>query len=212
MQALGGRENWDNTRYITWKFFGRRLHIWDKFTGTIRIESGKHTVVMNVHTQKGRLWEFDQEVTYPDSVAKYVEEGYHVWINDSYWLVMPYKLKDRGVTLKYLGEREMDSGAIADVLQLTFTNVGVTPENKYEVYVNKENKRVEQWSYFSKSTDTKARFTTPWLDWQKYGKIYLSSNRGKRDHTDIAVFDELPASIFENPERLDILSFPQAAH
>ena len=38
MAQLGGWENWAKTRYITWKFFGRRLHVWDKWTGNIRVE------------------------------------------------------------------------------------------------------------------------------------------------------------------------------
>lgn len=27
MVKLGGWENWEKTRYVTWKFFGRRLHV-----------------------------------------------------------------------------------------------------------------------------------------------------------------------------------------
>ena len=33
MEALGGQSAWDNTRCLTWSFFGRRTHVWDKFTG-----------------------------------------------------------------------------------------------------------------------------------------------------------------------------------
>ena len=38
MLAMGGREAWDSTRHLRWKFFGRRLHVWDKHTGDLRIE------------------------------------------------------------------------------------------------------------------------------------------------------------------------------
>ncbi len=27
MSTMGGRKNWDDTRYITWRFFGFRLHV-----------------------------------------------------------------------------------------------------------------------------------------------------------------------------------------
>src|SRR2546421_138000 len=33
MRAMGGRRAWDQTRYISWRFFGKRLHVWDKWTG-----------------------------------------------------------------------------------------------------------------------------------------------------------------------------------
>ena len=111
MQKLGGRKNWDNTRYITWKFFGRRFHVWDKRSGDIRVESGNRTVLMNINTKEGRVWEDGTEVTHPDSLAKRLDRGYRAWINDSYWLVMPYKLKDSGDTLKYVVERETERGA-----------------------------------------------------------------------------------------------------
>ncbi|MCG8606318.1 hypothetical protein MJD09_15205 [bacterium] len=211
MQAMGGRQNWDDTRYITWKFFGRRFHVWDKHTGNIRVESGNRTVLMNIHTKQGRVWEDGQEITHPDSLAKRLDRGYRAWINDSYWLVMPYKLKDSGVTLKYVGEKKMETGANAEVLQLTFEGVGVTPENKYEVFVNKDSKLVEQWSFFRQASDDQPRFSTPWHEWEQHGKILLSGNRGERGHSDIAVFDELSASVFENPDPVDIMTFPRAA-
>ena len=53
MTALGGRKNWDATRYITWRFFGFRLHVWDKWTGDIRFEQGELTVLMNIHSKEG---------------------------------------------------------------------------------------------------------------------------------------------------------------
>lgn len=211
MEAMGGRKNWDDCRYITWKFFGRRFHVWDRHTGDIRVESGKRTVLMNIHTKKGRAWEEGEEVTHPDSLAKRLDGGYRAWINDSYWLAMPYKLKDSGVTLKYVGEQKMEDGKDADVLQLTFEGVGVTPQNKYEVFVNKENHLVEQWAYFRTAEDDTARFITPWHEWSPYGKILLSANRGNRGHSDIAVFDTLPAAVLESPEPANIMSFPQAA-
>ncbi len=199
MQALGGRENWDNTRYIQWRFFGKRLHIWDKWTGNLRFEYGDLLVLMNLNTREGNAWKSGEKITQPDSLKKALKYAYEAWINDSYWIFMPYKLKDNGVTLKYAGEGKTTDGRAADILQLTFKNVGVTPENKYLVYVDKESRLVTQWSFFSNASDREPRFTTPWKNWKRYGKILLSDDRGKRKHTDIAVFDTLPAPVFTSP-------------
>ncbi|MCP4202801.1 MAG: hypothetical protein GY769_12815, partial [bacterium] len=38
MERLGGRQAWDATRVVTWKFFGDRFHVWDRHTGDVRIE------------------------------------------------------------------------------------------------------------------------------------------------------------------------------
>ncbi len=208
MQALGGREAWDNTRYITWKFFGRRLHVWDKWTGRLRFEENDLTVLMNIQTQKGRAWVGEDQITAPASVQKKLQDAYEAWVNDSYWMFMPYKLKDSGVTLKYKGEGKTKDGQPAYILQLTFEEVGVTPQNKYLVYVNKESYLVTQWSYFPKATDEEPRFTLAWDNWQQFGNILLSDKRGeKNQHTDIAVFENLPDSVFESPEPVDMKAF-----
>ena len=203
MAKLGGWENWAKTRYITWKFFGRRLHVWDKWTGNIRVERSDEVILMNLNTKTGRAWKAGTEITHPDSLAKPLQFGYEAWINDSYWMFMPYKLKDSGVTLKYVREDTMRGGRPADILSLTFEKVGVTPENKYLVYVDKETKLVGQWDYFEKATDEKPRTSTPWTNWQRYGNIFLSDERGRGKHTDLAVFDELPVAVFENPAPID---------
>jgi hypothetical protein len=203
MAKLGGWENWDRTRYITWKFFGRRLHVWDKWTGNIRVERGDEIILMNLHTKKGRAWKGDEEITHPDSLEKSLKAGYGAWVNDSYWMFMPYKLKDSGVTLKYAGDDTMAGGRPAEVLELTFEEVGLTPQNKYRVYVDKETRLIGQWDFFTNASDEKPRMSTPWTNWQQYGNILLSDDRGRGKHTDIAVFNELPASVFESPALLD---------
>ncbi|GHB83949.1 hypothetical protein [Persicitalea jodogahamensis] len=203
MDAMGGRKNWDNTHYITWNFFGNRRLTWDKWTGDVRVENLKNdqTVLLNVNTDKGRVMKNGQEITQPDSVDKYVKQAKSAWINDSYWLVMPYKLKDSGVTLKYMGEDKTEDGAAAEKIQMTFENVGDTPQNKYYVWLSPDSKMVTQWAYFAKAENDKPNFTMPWKAYKPYGKVMLSGDRGQRQLTDIQVFDKLPKSVFESFEK-----------
>ncbi len=209
MEAMGGYEAWNETRYITWRFFGGRLHVWDKWTGDIRFEQEDLTVLMNINSREGSAWRGAQELSNPDSLQAALERGYRSWINDAYWLVMPYKLKDSGVTLKYKGAEQSQDGRAADVLTLTFAEVGVTPQNKYEVWVDRETNLVSQWAFYGKASDAEPRFIGPWNNWQKHGQIMLSDNRGERGHTDIAVFSQLPDSIFKKPQPVDMMQLPQ---
>jgi hypothetical protein len=153
---------------------------------------------MNINTKYARVFRRGQEVT-GDDKAKALDGGYKAWVNDSYWLLMPYKLKDSGVTLTYKGEGQLADGRAADVLQLTFEGVGVTPQNKYDVYVSRDQHLVEQWSYYAQASDAEPRFTTPWAKWERQGKVLLSGDRGERQLSNIRVFDELPRSVFEDP-------------
>ncbi len=162
------------------------------------------TVLLNINTDKGRVFRKGAEVTNPDSVAKYVKAGKGAWINDSYWLVMPFKLKDSGVTLKSLGDDNTQEGKAADVLQMTFKNVGNTPDNKYKIWVDKQSHLVTQWAHYPKYTDEQPRFTLPWIDYKEMGGILLSGERGERDLTDIQVFKKLPGTVFSDFTRPDL--------
>ena len=46
MEAMGGREAWDNTRHIAWNFFGSRDLVWDKWTGDVRIDMRNTTFLI----------------------------------------------------------------------------------------------------------------------------------------------------------------------
>ena len=202
MIAMGGRAAWDNTRYVCWKFFGRDALIWDKFDNRVRIDWAYGVTGMaDINTGKGQFYANGVAFTAPDTVAYYEKRAVGTWINHSYWLVMPFKLKDSGVTLKYLGTDTTQLGDMADKLLLTFEEVGVTPNNKYEIWVDEYSRLVTQWAHYSKVEDEAPRFVMPWQEYKKHGDILLSSSRGTRGMEDIMVFDELPESVFTSPEK-----------
>ena len=199
INAMGGQENWENTRYITWEFFGARKLFWDKKTGNVRVFSARDnfTILVNIHDLTGRVLQNGQEITQPDTLKKFLEIGKSMWINDSYWLVMPFKLKDPGVNLKYLRQDTTSEGKLAEVIELTFDGVGETPDNKYEVYVDKETNLVSDWAYFRNAKDEIPKFKNPWRHYKKHGNILLSFDRGNGQFlTGIEVLDELPIEIF----------------
>lgn len=207
MTAMGGRRAWDATRHLTWRFFGGRLHVWDKYTGNLRFEDQDLTVLMNLNTLQGRAWRAGVEVTDATARQEILHRTQGAWINDSYWLIMPYKLKDAGVTLTYVGEKPDPTGTPCDVLQLTFAGVGRTPRNQYHVYVNRATRLVSHWIYWPDAAVDEPRALGPWTDWQTHGQILLSSGRGERRHSDVAVFADLPAAVYTDPA-----AFSVAAH
>jgi hypothetical protein len=202
MERLGGRANWDATRYITWRFFGQRLHVWDKWTGDSRFEQGDLIVLANIHSHQGRAWQAGQLIEHADTLAVKLDVAFRAWINDSYWLVMPYKLKDSGVTLKYKGAGVTAAGEPAEILELTFAAVGVTPNNKYDVYVDAEEHLVRQWAFYANAEDPGPRFVSPWSNWKQYGKVWLADDHGSRKHTDVRVLEQVPAAVFDDPAPL----------
>lgn len=191
MHAMGGRENWDKTRFISWTFFGRRDLVWDKYTGRVRIDSkpDSTTYLVNVNTGEGKVKIKGTEITEPDSVKKLLKKATSIWINDSYWLVMPFKLKDSGVTIKYMGGDTL-KGQRFNTLILTFKEVGDTPQNKYKLYVDIKDKLVRYWCYYSQAAQDTANFTRPWDNYQRYGSILLSGDRSDKGGPSAVKVDE----------------------
>ena len=207
METMGGWSAWDASRFVSWRFFGRRMHYWDRHSGLIRIEwpsdDGETLILMNLNVMQGRAWKDGTELQ-GDERSQAIKQGYEAWINDSYWMFMPYKLLDPGVTLKYAGEGTMEDGRASEMLDLTFDGVGVTPDNRYIVHVAKETGLVEQWDFYLTAEDAEPRFRSPWKDWQQFGGIRLATSHGRDVGWEIAVHDSLPATLFTSPDSVDL--------
>lgn len=213
MQALGGQEAWDNTRFLRFTFAGRRTHHWDKHTGRHRLEGQSpegqaYVVLHNLDTREGEAW-LDGKKADEAAAKEWLERAYAAWINDTYWLLMPYKLQDPGVNLTYEGAEQVE-GITYDKLHLSFGNVGLTPGDEYWAWINRDTHLMDRWAYLLQAQPGQARATEPtawrWQGWQKYGNILLAPTRAqvsgdrKLELTDIAVFDTLPDSVFTSPE------------
>jgi hypothetical protein len=61
------------------------------------------------------------------------------------------------VNLTYVKTEQLSNGTTADILQLTFNAVGVTPENKYWLYVDKDH-LIKQWAYYQNFKDSEQSF------------------------------------------------------
>jgi hypothetical protein len=153
-------------------------------------------ILLNINDDTGRVLMRGEEMVHPDSVEKYVKRGKGIWINDSYWIFMPFKLKDSGVTLSYFDADTLKNDMACDVLQLTFEGVGNTPQNKYHVWVDCSDHLVKQWAFYRRNDMDQPNFVNPWNGYQKYNSILLSGNRGEREITDIEVFDHMDKSVF----------------
>jgi plasmid maintenance system killer protein len=201
MNAMGGRQKWDDTKVLYWNFLGIRTLLWDKQNNRVRIdvpEKNKVTI-LDMNNETGKSWVDGLEITDVELLKKDLTDAKKIWINDSYWLVMPFKLKDSGVTLSYLREEESMTGERCDVLGLTFQNVGVTPQNGYEIWISIDSRLVKQWAFFKNAEDQEASFVKPWNDYKDFNGLLLAGERGEKDLTDIKVLDEAPKGSFENP-------------
>lgn len=208
MDNMGGRKGWDDTRYLAWTFHGQ-YQIWDKKENRFRWEMDSLVAVIDTDSKEGKVYVAGQELQDPAKKQELLDQAYALWINNSYWLVMPFKLQDEGVHLTYLGEDQTMDGAKADVLEMAFDSVGLTPQNKYKLWVDKDKGMVTQWAYFKSAADAAPGFTRRWADYKDYGSIKLASDRsnpeGEFKLTHIAAPASVPDAVFNSPTPVEKL-------
>ncbi len=212
MTAMGGADGWSRAHFVRYDFkvnaggktVVARSHLWDKYTGRYRIDGknkeGQPTVVLfNSATKEGTAYVNGKKLE-GAAAAKDVKDAYAAFINDMYWLAMPWKWMDQGVNLKYLGSRELHDKAY-DVVQLTFGKVGLTPGDRYEAWVSPDSHLMEHWNYTLQSGNKGS-----W-DWEytTTGGIKLASNHKSADGKmsinmgTVKVMDSVPDAVFTDP-------------
>jgi Family of unknown function (DUF6503) len=209
MTAMGGYAAWQQTRLLGWDFLDGSYQLWDKQTGDFRWQKDSTVAVYNLQSKQGKAYRSGKDISTTPDGEKLLSKMYPIWVNNSWWLLMPFKLKDSGVTLTYKGAGKLLDGQPAEVLNMTFKNVGVTPDNKYEVLINPKTNLVEEWAYFPKATDAQPAFRRRWMGYQKYGSILLATDRsdGKdgRGLGHISAFSNVPAGVMQNPTPIEKL-------
>ncbi|WP_276498640.1 DUF6503 family protein [Pontibacter litorisediminis] len=203
IENMGGEKGWNDTRYLAWTF-NDQYQVWDKQQHRFRWEMDSLVAIISTETKDGKVYVSGKELPAGEERQKLLEQAYALWINNSYWLVMPFKLLDPGVNLTYVGEEETMDGAPADVLEMTFEEVGLTPQNKYKVWVDKEQGLVTQWAFFRNYEDAAPTFTRRWSNYRDYGSIKLASDRSNPQSDfelfHIAVPARVPERVFNSPK------------
>jgi hypothetical protein len=163
-KASGG-ESWPQVKTIDFTF------VVEKEGKTVA--SAEHHWDVAAQTDHVKWKDKDVTVSLADpGTSEDAKAAYARWVNDSYWLLAPLKLKDKGLSLKAEGTKEID-GAPREVLTLSFGKVGLTPSDQYHLYIDPETKLVTSWDYMPEPG--KSMHAT-WSDYQKSGGLNLATD------------------------------------
>jgi hypothetical protein len=94
------------------------------------------------------------------------------WTNDSYWLLMPLKLKDGGVKFGPVMSTRDFPPSRANVT-MSFEGVGLTPGDQYDLSIDLRKNQIDHWVY-RPNADKKTGFT--WEDYKDFNGLILSTN------------------------------------
>lgn len=110
------------------------------------------------------------------------EEGktaYARWVNDSYWLLAPLKIKDRGVKVEMGGSKDLH-GVTCETIRLKFESVGLTPTDQYVYYIDPKTKLPLAWDYIPASG---TGMQATWEKFQSFGGLNLATEHNFNDKT-----------------------------
>ena len=174
-----------------------RSHYWDRWKGRYRVdgvdEGAPYSVYFDVNTRAGSAYVGGKKVDDAAKQKKWLDDAYGAFINDSYWLLAPFKVFDPGVTLSDAGQDKGPNGEACDVLKVTFGNVGLTPKDMYWLYVDRASHLLVEWKYVLKGED-KPPTAFAWSDWKKVGSIRLASMRKGLTKPNVIRFENLKVS------------------
>jgi hypothetical protein len=184
--AMGGQATWSRVPYLRFDFVilrdgkevDRRSHWWDKAHSRYRAEwkedDGSHVAaVVNLLDRSGKS-STDGKADTDTLLAKHVREAYEVWVNDTYWLIMPFKLGDPGAHLRFDHSEKKPAGA-HDVLSLTFdSNTGLTPKDHYWLYINQSTHLLDRWEFLLQGRKPPPAGAT-WEEWEPVGPLRIAT-------------------------------------
>ncbi len=94
----------------------------------------------------------------------------------------------------------LPGGDTWDKVRLTFDSVGLTPKDKYWVFVNRKTGLVDRWDFVLKG-EAKPPSSFAWKNWKAYGKVMLADDRVSPDGTRIYF------PVLETPESVPSTTF-----
>jgi hypothetical protein len=152
-------EAWNELNWIQWSFPGGYSYVWDREREFVQISFDDKTVVQDLDAGTGWRVENGQKVEGSESDKVIYKSLQRFW-NDSFWLAAFTKLRDEGVTRKYV---QLEDGR--EALLVTYSEGGATPGDSY-LWIVDENGRPVAWQMWVQILPI-GGLETSWSDWQE---------------------------------------------
>jgi len=236
LAALGGERSWDAARcwYFTYAVGDvrgerlRRTHYWERTTGRHRLEGtdrrGHSFVVIHTLGDSAAAIALRSGAPVSDPAEKWAlcRVADSLWVNDSTWLFLPFKLRDQGAQLAY-GGTENEGDKTWDLIEVAFDSQALAPSGHHRLYVDRTTAMLERSAMVVEQESGKKKRgkrgagsagtvvkSTPvvyeWLGWRIFGGVLLAGERRAVGSgpsilfPQLAVLDAFPASVFTAPE------------
>lgn len=120
-------ETYKNTRYLEWSFAkGAHQYKWDKAKGVVEVKWDDYVANINLsQSYEGSVTNNKSDVS-PKEIKDASEKAIEYFNNDSFWLVAPFKVFDKGTKRSIVS---LEDGS--EALLVEYTSGGTTPGDSY---------------------------------------------------------------------------------
>ncbi|WP_343486220.1 hypothetical protein [Allomuricauda sp. d1] len=116
-----------STRYLEWSYQGgRNQYVWDKDMGRVQVRWADHVVQLNLVNPQKSVAKTHEKVLSGEEKTDKIDTALKNFNNDSFWLVAPYKVFDKGTQRSIV---TLDDGSVG--LLVTYSSGGTTPGDSY---------------------------------------------------------------------------------
>ena len=174
-QASGGLDAWDKLPALRFDWAVgndsaesfRTHHLWNKAADLYRVEwpVGEDSILVAVFSPstfdpeapEGQV-ALNGDTLSGNEKRERLADAHGRYINDSYWLLAPLKVLDRGV------RRELAPDSGHGVLALSFEGVGLTPGDRYWIESDPETSLMTGWTYVLEGSQDRPPTRWAWTD------------------------------------------------
>ena len=118
--------NYTKTRFIEWSFAGKHFYKWDKEKKLADVKCDNYLFKLNLNNYSKSEVYIDGVKMHTDPKQELIDTAVKYFNNDSFWLVAPFKIRDKGTKRSFV---TLDDGKGA--LLVTYTQGGDTPGDSY---------------------------------------------------------------------------------
>jgi hypothetical protein len=156
-------EGYRKLNSISWTFRDKHHYRWDKKNNVVSTTFDKTSVKLDFMTGDHQV--ITSSNANQDSL---IQVAISYFYNDSFWLVAPFKIRDKGTTRKYV-ETEDGPGILVN-----YASGGVTPGDSY-LWVLDEIYRPKYWRLWTSNVPIPG-MKFQWSNWKQYKGVWLATN------------------------------------
>jgi len=119
-------EAYKQTNYIEWSFIGRQHYKWNKQQQMVEVKWGKTVVNLNIQHPDSSSVILNNRELEGSARLELIEQAVAHFNNDSFWLIAPHKVFDRGTERRIVS---LENGEKA--LLVSYSSGGNTPGDSY---------------------------------------------------------------------------------